>query len=438
MSLHEKSCECLKSELDLFAVPTTQTSILSGGYVEYNPVSSIGDGTPIEFDVCGSGQDYIDLANTQLYVKAKIVNHDNTIIADDAAVGPVNNFLHSLFSEVEVKLNGTLISSTNNTYPYRAYLENVLSYGQDAKDSQLQSCMYYKDVAGQMDILAVRGDNARNRGLSARAGFFAESATVEMLGRVHSDIFSQEKYLPSDIEMRLRLVRSKDAFCLMGAAGARFKVKITECKLFVRKVKLLSSVFNAHQKAFGLGNAKYALHRVVCKMFTVPMNAYDFTQEKVFSGQLPTRLVIACVDNDAVNGTYAKNPFNFKNFDLTSLKVYIDGQQQQIKPLSMNFTDNQYLNGYMSLFSGTGKLYKDEGLHISRTDFRGGYAMYAFDLTPDLADGDHFNLIKEGSVRVDMSFRAALPNTINIIVYGEFENILEIDGARNVVLDYGN
>src|SRR5438876_1702127 len=66
------SCECAKSELDLFTVPPTQTSIESGGWVEYNPISSLADGVPIEFVVSGSGQDYIDLANTQLYVRAEM------------------------------------------------------------------------------------------------------------------------------------------------------------------------------------------------------------------------------------------------------------------------------------------------------------------------------------------------------------------------------
>jgi hypothetical protein len=37
--IHEGSCECAKSELDLFSVPATQTSIESGTYVEYHPVA---------------------------------------------------------------------------------------------------------------------------------------------------------------------------------------------------------------------------------------------------------------------------------------------------------------------------------------------------------------------------------------------------------------
>ena len=139
--VHPQSCECLKSELDIFSVPPTQTSIESGSYVEYNPISSITDGSPIEFVISGSGQDYIDLVNTRLYVKLDVRKADNTAIVAASQVGPVNLLLHSLFSEVDVKLNDVLITSTNNTYAYRAYLETLLTYGSESKTTQLSSSL---------------------------------------------------------------------------------------------------------------------------------------------------------------------------------------------------------------------------------------------------------------------------------------------------------
>ena len=45
--VHPQSCECIKSELDIFAVPPTQTSIKHGQYVEYNPIAAIALGQPI-------------------------------------------------------------------------------------------------------------------------------------------------------------------------------------------------------------------------------------------------------------------------------------------------------------------------------------------------------------------------------------------------------
>jgi len=56
---------------------------------------------------------------------------------------------------VDIQFNGTLITSSTNTYPYRAILETLLSYGEDAKKTQLTSALYYKDAAGQMDTLAL-------------------------------------------------------------------------------------------------------------------------------------------------------------------------------------------------------------------------------------------------------------------------------------------
>jgi len=76
--IHEGSCECAKSELDLFSVPPTQTSIESGLYGEYRPISSITDGAPIEFEIVSSGDDYIDFTNSYLHVKGKIQRADGT------------------------------------------------------------------------------------------------------------------------------------------------------------------------------------------------------------------------------------------------------------------------------------------------------------------------------------------------------------------------
>ena len=436
--VHPQSCECLKSELDIFSVPPTQTSIESGSYVEYNPISSITDGSPIEFVISGSGQDYIDLANTQLYVKLDVRKADNTAIVAASQVGPVNLLLHSLFSEVDVKLNDVLITSTNNTYAYRAYLETLLTYGSESKSTQLSSSLYYKDTPDKMDDADPLVATA-NVGLKKRYGYISEGKTVDMLGRLHTDLFYQQKFLPNDVTIRIRLIRSKNNFCLMSATpDDNFKIHISDCKIFVRKVKLSPSVFVAHAKALERGNAKYPLHRVVCKTFTVPRGNLDCSQENLFSGQLPTRLVIGWVDNDAFNGNYGKNPFNFKHYNLTQFKVYLDGQQQSIRPLEPDYVNGQYINAYMTLFTGTGKQFIDEGNQIHRDDYAKGYTLYAYDLTPDLGEDDHFNLIKEGNVRVDMKFSVALPNTINVIVYAEFENIIEIDRSRNVIFDYSN
>jgi len=63
--------------------------------------------------------------------------------------------------------------------------------------------------------------------------------------------------------------------------------------------------------------------------------------------------------------------------------------------------------------------------------------LYAYDLTADLAEDDHFNLVKYGNVRLALKFSAALEQTVSVIAYAEFNNVIEIDRDRNLLLDFG-
>ena len=76
--LHNMSDECIKSELDLFSLPMTQTSIEKSTYIEIPPLSALTDVGPIEFFVSASSEDYIDLNNTYLHLRIKITNLDGT------------------------------------------------------------------------------------------------------------------------------------------------------------------------------------------------------------------------------------------------------------------------------------------------------------------------------------------------------------------------
>ena len=63
-----------------------------------------------------------------------------------------------------------------------------------------------------------------------------------------------------------------------------------------------------------------------------------------------------------------------------------------MKPLKPSFANRQYIQAYMSLFSGTGKENRDEGNDIAREDYPNCYALYAYDLRVDLGEEGHFNL----------------------------------------------
>ena len=80
-------------------------------------MSSIIDSGPIEVDVWSSGPNYLDFANTQLLVKAKITTGNGDDITDADHVGGVNLFLHILFQQVDVSLNDVEASQSAGRTP---------------------------------------------------------------------------------------------------------------------------------------------------------------------------------------------------------------------------------------------------------------------------------------------------------------------------------
>jgi hypothetical protein len=180
----------------------------------------------------------------------------------------------------------------NNSYPYRAYIETLLSYGPPAKESHLTASLYFKDDAGKMDKLNPKAEGAdRHNGLANRAAYTSGSNEMDIIGRIHSVIFSKEQYMLNEVNTRIKLTRSKDAFCLMVTGDQAYKAQITSAALVICKVKISSSVYLAHAKALENGMAKYPIHRDICKTFTVSAGYLDVSHEKLFTGQLPSRLI---------------------------------------------------------------------------------------------------------------------------------------------------
>jgi len=114
-----------------------------------------------------------------------------------------------------------------------------------------------------MDTVALAaGDGVvSNEGLVKRSQPTNQSRVVDMMGHLHADIFFQDRYILNKVNVKIKLVRSKDVFCVMSEADC--KVMITKAAMFVRKVKLSPSVFMAHAKALENGTAKYPIRRVV-------------------------------------------------------------------------------------------------------------------------------------------------------------------------------
>ena len=429
------SCDCSKTEIEMQAVPPTMTTMEDTQWTDYHPIASLDSHhAPIEFVIPPQTENYTDLSQSYLYLRCRILQAGvGNDLEADKKVAPVNNFFHSMFSSIDLYLNNKLVTSNMDTYPYRAYLENLFSFGSDVKQNQLRAGeFWYQDVTGKF----VAWDSAA---IKARMAAVEESKPLELMGRLHLDLAMQEKYLPNGIEIRLRLNRASPQFCLMAGEDPVYSsvVKIDVAKVSVRTVQLLPAITNDLNQAIAQKQAKFPIRRVEVKTFTINTGLRSKIEDHLFQGQLPKRLFIGMVTNEEFNGSYVSNPFRFRPFRLSKLDVSCDGHNIYGRPFEPNFRDDQYLRSYMSLYQALSSQNQVQNCNISFQDYKDGYCFWGFDLTPDQgADQSHLHPLKTGNLRLELQFANALDVTINVIVYAEFDSLIEINGLREVTTDY--
>lgn len=141
----------------------------------------------------------------------------------------------------------------------------------------------------------------------------------------------------------------------------------------------------------------------------------------------------------AVNGQFNKSPFNFRHFNLNFLSLYLDSQPVHSQPLTPNFARKQRVRSFHQLMESLDILKQDKGLIIDRESYAKGYTLFGFQLTAEVREcADYFKDIRQGDVRLEARFSEGLPNAVTVIMYAEFQTLLEIDVHRNVLFDYSS
>lgn len=165
-----------------------------------------------------------------------------------------------MFSQVDVFLNQRNVCPPSSHYGYRSYIEKLLNYGYEAKNTHLQTDMWYKDDAGHMDTITDT-NAARNSGFQARRRRTL-NVNFELHGHLHCDLFNQNKYLINGVEVAIRLVKQKPEFCFISDVRATFEV--IEANLFVRKVRINPSILVAHARTLAVCPALCTISNNTC------------------------------------------------------------------------------------------------------------------------------------------------------------------------------
>ena len=442
--------EILKSELDLFKKVSFQGAIENSQIIQYRPITALSETSAIEFDIPISPDEYLDLQNIYLWIRGKVVQQNNAVYpaAQDKRYSLINYALFTIFDQLDVTLAGTLVTQSSKTFQYQSFIEALTQSTSLAALTYLEAAGFNSNFGTAKDFDNISEDLFKN---------VKRSKEFTLYGRLHGSIFNSDRLLLNGVPVHLTFTRANPRFCVMGRPiqvadatatpvipaldATEPKFQLLDISLFARKVKLSPNLLNAHARAIQISKAVYPIKRPVMKIVNLPANQSTFILDNVITGQLPCKLIIGLVSNDAFSGTFTTNPLKFANENVNFLCVHINGEIYPKTPYTPDYTvgSEKYEREYHDLFMNLGANKTISQPAIELSNFPKGFCLYAFNFNSDFEnanENEYINIPKDGYLNIEIRFGANIQNALKLICYALFDNTIEIDENRNVTIDY--
>ena len=205
------------------------------------------------------------------------------------------------------------VDSTKFNYQLQTYLKVLLNSTESARNTVLQSILFYKDKAGAFEMVN-RANPALSPGNYKRATAIRSSRIVEMRGRVLSDVFETSKALVDNVSLVLRYYpetydKSLIAETPMVAAGAEvpaasvYQVEIISAELSVGRIQ---------PKQPNIPVAVYPYTKFRTQRHIFPSGSNEFGPVTIASGTLPERAWVVMITEKAFTGSVRDHRLNFR------------------------------------------------------------------------------------------------------------------------------
>ena len=462
---------------NLFTLPPTDISAIRRNYVSMEPLSA--SITPVEF-VVPPMVEYVDLSRSYFTVDFTLMKNSSTKADKDIQCGPAPNLFHTIIRQPSVYLNNTLITEQTDTYPWKAYLETLLNFAPDASDTFLATQGWYKALDGFADFSSANIWNATDESSGSgtkyghndhitalkkgtiTAGSEKDKALADLLklrnqclngiqlvGRPHIDIFQQDRLLVPGVEIKIRFDLNPKDFWLIGnnSDGVQLVPEGFKMKLHLCQVGLHPSLFQSVKKRRLSQNALYPTVRSEIRTYHMTSETL-FDEFDIFRGRIPDRVIMVLIIPNQFNGKIGANPFSFKKHGVIDLKQYLNGEEQPYESLELTGyqkRDND-MEGYHRLMQASciqprhkDCLIKPQhwghlGVDLENSTAAnvgqvndGECTLFMMDnIASGCADdANTLNPRKRGNYR--LRFRLESPGTFKVLIYGEFENTLQIN-----------
>ena len=450
---HVRSDLEINPALDLFDVPDTDISYNGYRMVIHNPATT--GITPMEFLVSPS-EDYIDLNRSYFQMKLRLKYTDDSNISTSSD-HVVNNMAHSIIKYVSVRLNGTLTSPQTDTYPYKAYFETLLNTNRDEGETIMAPQDWHNvfDLPAQLvsgngaDTLSTTGHSDQqkaNRILLQRVTGEYASREKCLMFRPHLEVFHTNEVLVPQTEVKIKFFFNDPDFLTYGRTQlatpannkhVRLNPEDIEIRFIVCQLRLNSNMY----KTLSLSRAEtpfaeYPVVRGEIRTYTF-QGTSDSWEGNIFQNRIPDRTIVGLLDAKAFNGDKSYYPYAFQKFGLETIKQIVRGEEYPYETLELNGTDDtRDPLGFFRFFLASGARKKNQPTMLKYSDWgqNKNCTSFMFDnVASGDAESDKLNPRQSGDLQIKIKFNAAPNKVITVMIYGEFENLLELDKFGGVL-----
>ena len=438
---------------ELFGLPATDMSIQSSRDVTANPTTT--GITPISFEFTSSS--YLDLNRSYILLELQLKNAaDAANLAQANQTFLANNLAHTLFKQLVLRLNGALITPQTDAYHHLAFIETLMNHDIEDCDDLLTlqgyyDCLNVPDDGDGDEITANQQnfahddykalDDDKKRMILDRVKYLGGNR-VSLRLKPALEVFRLSKLMVPNVQIQLQMYLNDPAMWTIkyhGAVAPRLTEADISAKLVLRQVELQPNV-NAELRKRRIAGApcSYPVVRSAIRTFNLANDQRVFECQDPFYKQVPNRIIVALVKQAAFNGDNTLNPFNYGKYNLSTVKLTINGEEYPYSTLELNHNNgNKDVVGYGRFLEATGCISRGKGNLVKRKDWGHGKRanLLAFDTTANkTVDSPVLNPEQKGDVRLILNFGANPGANLTVLVYGEFENVIEV--APNGVVTY--
>ena len=313
--------------------------------------------------------------------------------------------------------------ATRASFTRIAHTYSLLNICKETQETRLLCEGWTKDTSGHMGVTAV-GGNITN--LNARAATFARSTVMELIGRLHLDVVNQERLIPPNIDLHMKLMPSPNNFVCKSAAPSHiiaqqenYKLVILSVNHIIHTTKLTSTSHGSLMDLLVHQNMRHHLSRVQMKHLSIPANQTSINFDNVFTGALPDLVIVGLVSDADLAGGYQRNPFNFQNFGVNRIELIRNGTFRPSEGYTPIFANGQYIKAYMTFLQELECDTGDKSVSFTPSEWPNGYTLYAFKITDGpIGPGTYGPQSKSatGFARLEVSFSAAVNKNIKVIL----------------------